>query len=74
MSIRRLRVFDQHHPVCATKEREHLIDGAATPPRLRRGLTRMATDQLLFALAFRPEVTAVLISLRWRVITVSSFC
>jgi hypothetical protein len=30
--------IDQHHPVCAAKEREYFIDGAATPPRLRRGI------------------------------------
>jgi hypothetical protein len=30
--LRRLRVFDQHHPVCATKEWEHLL--MAQPPLL----------------------------------------
>jgi hypothetical protein len=33
-------VFDQDHPVCANKEWAHCIDGAATPPLLRRGLDR----------------------------------
>jgi len=30
MVIKQLLVFD--HPVCAFKEREHFITGAATPP------------------------------------------
>jgi hypothetical protein len=44
-SIRWLHVFDQHHLVCAAKEREHFIDGAATPPLLRRGVALACRSQ-----------------------------
>src|SRR5262245_42465320 len=36
-------LIDQHHPVCRSKvASRHYIDAAATPPRLRRGVTRLA--------------------------------
>src|SRR5438132_938828 len=64
LSIRWLRIFFDH-PVCAAKEPEHFLDGAATPPNLGgefggrlsslRGLLAIGMMVLLSAVALATE-------------------